>query len=335
MAMMKQVINFIKEWTLPCAIAAGATIYLIFALIPGLSDAADFFSPIMDTLMPVVLFLVLLVTFCKVNFHKMRPTRWHWMVCAFQIITVAMVFGLIKDFDLHGRSLILAEGVLICIIGPGATAAAVVTEKLGGNLASMTTYTFISNFLAALTIPLLFPLIELKSEYTVLQSFLLILERVCEILVLPMAVAYVIKHNFHRLHKRIISTTDLSFYLWAFSLMITTGITVKNIAHAEVGVWFLIAMAAVVAVVCFVQYAAGHYIGVHERFPIEGAQALGQKNTSFAIWISYIYLNPIASVCPGFYVLWQNIVNSYELHHYSQESARAHTLKSRYDRDVD
>ena len=206
MAMMKQVINFIKEWTLPCAIAAGATIYLIFALIPGLSDAADFFSPIMDTLMPVVLFLVLLVTFCKVNFHKMRPTRWHWMVCAFQIITVAMVFGLIKGFDLHGRSLILAEDVLICVIGPGATSAAVVTEKLGGNLASMTTYTFISNFLAAMTIPLLFPLIELKSEYTVLQSFLLILERVCEILVLPMAVAYVIKSvgifadDYHRHH---------------------------------------------------------------------------------------------------------------------------------------
>lgn len=320
--MMNRLINFLKEWTLPSAIVAGTIIYLTFAITPALENAATFFSPIMDALMPIVLFMVLLVTFCKVDFHKMRPARWHWVACAFQIVSVAMVFGLIKGFELQGRALVLAEGILICIIGPGATAAAVVTEKLGGNLETMTTYTFISNFLTALTVPVLFPLIEHNQTLSVVQSFLLILERVCEILVLPMAVAYVIKHHLHKLHKKIISINDLSFYLWAFSLMITTGITVKNIMNSSINAWFLIAMAAIIAVLCFVQYAVGHYIGVHERVPIEGAQALGQKNTSFAIWISYAYLNPLASVCPGFYVLWQNIVNSYELRQHSINTSK-------------
>ena len=42
-------------------------------------------------------------------------------------------------------------------------------------------------------------------------------------------------------------------------------------------------------------------------------EALGQKNTVLAIWMAYTYLNPLSSVGPGSYVLWQNIINSYQL----------------------
>ena len=46
---------------------------------------------------------------------------------------------------------------------------------------------------------------------------------------------------------------------------------------------------------------------------ISGGQALGQKNTILAIWMAHTYLNPLSSVAPGSYVLWQNIINSYQL----------------------
>jgi BASS family bile acid:Na+ symporter len=46
---------------------------------------------------------------------------------------------------------------------------------------------------------------------------------------------------------------------------------------------------------------------------INGGQAVGQKNTVFAIWMTYTYLNPVASVAPGCYVIWQNLVNSWQL----------------------
>ena len=42
-------------------------------------------------------------------------------------------------------------------------------------------------------------------------------------------------------------------------------------------------------------------------------QALGQKNTVLAIWMAYTYLNPLSSVGPGSYVLWQNLINSWQL----------------------
>jgi len=40
---------------------------------------------------------------------------------------------------------------------------------------------------------------------------------------------------------------------------------------------------------------------------------LGQKNTILAIWMAQMYLNPISSIAPGAYVLWQNIINSYQV----------------------
>ena len=50
---------------------------------------------------------------------------------------------------------------------------------------------------------------------------------------------------------------------------------------------------------------------------VNAGQALGQKNTAFAIWIACTYLTPISSVGPGCYILWQNIFNSWEIWHYS------------------
>ncbi|MBF1126112.1 MAG: transporter, partial [Capnocytophaga sp.] len=46
---------------------------------------------------------------------------------------------------------------------------------------------------------------------------------------------------------------------------------------------------------------------------IESGQALGQKNTAFAIWIAATYLHPLSTVGPGCYILWQNIINSIEI----------------------
>jgi len=54
-------------------------------------------------------------------------------------------------------------------------------------------------------------------------------------------------------------------------------------------------------------------IGKRYDDTVAGGQGLGQKNTILAIWMAQMYLNPIASIGPGAYVLWQNIINSYQV----------------------
>jgi BASS family bile acid:Na+ symporter len=302
-----------KDWTLPVSMGAGALLYLLFAYVPQLDEAALFFDPVMEAILPLFMFLVLFVTFCKVDFHKMRPVWWHLWVSIFNLLFVGIVMALILSLHLKAEKLVLMEALLMCIISPCATAAAVVTQKLGGSLEQTTTYTFLSNFITVLLVPVCFPMIEKGADISFMSAFLKILYQVVVLLVVPMLLAYVVKHTMHRLHQKILSVKDLSFYLWGCSLMIVTGTTVKNILHAEASVLFLAMIALLGLVLCIIQFAVGRFIGHFFGRAQEAGQALGQKNTAFAIWLGITYLNPLSSVGPGCYILWQNIINSFEI----------------------
>ena len=332
------VIRFIKDWTLPVAMGTGAVLYLVFAFTPQLDEAATAMEPFFATILPLFMFLILFVTFCKVDFRQLRPVAWHGWVLLFQTLFVGIIMAVIlvpsssflappssslvpsssfllppSSFLVPPSSKILMEALLMCIISPCATAAAVVTQKLGGSLEQTTTYTFLSNFLTVLLAPVCFPLIEKGADITFWAAFTKILHEVFLVLVVPMFLAYIVKHYIKPLHRRIVSVRDLSYYLWACSLMIVTGTTVKNIVHAQVSVWLLSAIALLGLVICIVQFAVGRFIGHYFDHTQEAGQALGQKNTAFAIWLSSAYLNPLSSVGPGCYILWQNIVNSVEI----------------------
>ena len=101
--------------------------------------------------------------------------------------------------------------------------------------------------------------------------------------------------------------------MWGISLTIVTGSTVKYIAQADTTTTFVLTIAAISLVLCLVQFALGRWVGRHFDAVIESGQGLGQKNTAFAVWIAYTYLNPLCSVGPGCYILWQNAINSYEI----------------------
>ncbi|MBR1933486.1 MAG: transporter [Prevotella sp.] len=314
------IVRFLKDWTLPVAMGTGAVIYLLFAFTPQLDEAARFFDPIMAAILPLFMFLVLFVTFCKVDFRKLRPVAWHFWVGVFQLIIIGLLMAVILQFRLAGDKLVLTEALMMCVIAPCATAAAVVTQKLGGSLEQMTTYTFLSNFITVLLVPVCFPLIEPSAHITFWAAFIKILYEVFLVLIVPMLLAYVVKHYLHRLHQKIVAVKDLSYYLWACSLLIVTGTTVKNIVHAQTSVWLLTAIALLGLVVCVVQFSVGRYIGHFFQHTQEAGQALGQKNTAFAIWLSVAYLNPLSSVGPGCYILWQNIINSIEIWQKNKES---------------
>ena len=305
------IIRFIKDWTLPIAMSLGAVIYLLFAFTTALDDASRFFAPIMQTILPLFMFLILFVTFCKVDFHKLRPVAWHFWIGVFQLLFIGILMAIILASPTP--SLIILEAILMCVISPCATAAAVVTQKLGGSLEQMTTYTFLSNFITVLLVPICFPLIEPSVHMEFWPAFLKILHEVFIVLIVPMLLAYIVKHYMKRLHAKIIAVRDLSYYLWACSLMIVTGTTVKNIVNAQASIWMLLTIALLGLVICIVQFAVGRFIGHYFNHTQEAGQALGQKNTAFAIWLSSTYLNPLSSVGPGCYILWQNIINSVEI----------------------
>ena len=259
------------------------------------------------------MFFVLFVTFCKVDFKQMRLCWWHLWVLVSQVALVLIIMYVLLFSAGQQSDKIPCEGILACVICPTASAATVVTVKLGGTLVAMTTYTFMSNFMSALMIPLFFSMIGQHADIAFLDAFFLILKRVVVVLVAPLFMGWLVRHHFKRVQEKIVSIKDLGFYLWGVSLMIVTGITMDNIVHSDASFSTLSVIAISSLAVCLLQFAVGKYIGRFFKSTIDAGQALGQKNASFAIWVACLYLHPLATVAPGCYILWQNIFIIWEL----------------------
>jgi BASS family bile acid:Na+ symporter len=313
---MDKLLRFLKDWTLPVAIAVGTLCYLTFYYVPQLDELGNELSPVFDVIFPLFVFLTLFVTFCKVDFHQMRPHCWHIGVLVAQLLLVAVNIGVIFWVEADVEQKLLWEAVLTCIIGPAASAAPVVVGKLGGNISTMTTYVLISSLVSALMIPLVFPILEQSEHVSFFDAFLIILQKVSIVLLLPLVLGWLMQHFVKNLCAKIAAQPNLSFYFWSISLSITTGITVKNIVHSSASLFLLLMIAITTFLLCFVQFGIGRVIGRQIGEEVNAGQALFQKNTALSIWVAYMYLNPVSSIGAGCYVLWQNIINSLELWHY-------------------
>lgn len=314
------IIRFIKNWTLPVAIAVGSLVYLIFYWVPQLDTVGSTMGPVIDTVFPMTVFLTLFSTFCRVDFHQMKPHRWHVGVLVAQMLLVAINCWIVFLVDAVPEQKILWESVLTCIIGPTASASPVVTGKLGGNINTMTAFVVISSLTSAVMIPAVFPLLEHTAHVDFWSAFAMILEKVAIVLVLPLILGWLVQHYAKRLCQWIVSIPDLSFYLWSVSLCMTSGVTVRNIVHSQATLTLLVMIAVFSLILCFIQFLIGRGIGRHLGEEINSGQALFQKNTALSIWVAYMYLNPVASVGAGCYVLWQNIINSLELWEYRRKN---------------
>ena len=313
---MKKIIRFLKDWTLPVAIAVGTVVYLLFYLVPFLDGAGDALGQVVDTIFPFMVFSTLFSTYCRIDFHQLRPHRWHVGVLLAQVVLVALNVWMIFRVEADPEQKLLWESVLTCIIGPAATAAPVVTAKIGGNINTMTAYVVISAFASALMIPAAFPLLERGISAGFWEMFFIILQKLAMVLVAPLVLGWCVQHYAKRLCARIVSIPDLSFYLWAAQLAVTSGVTVRNIVHSDAALRTLLMIAVLSLILCLALFLIGRWIGSRLGDEINGGQASFQKNTALSIWVAYVYLNPVASVGAGCYVLWQNIINSLELWQY-------------------
>ena len=310
---MMKFFSFFRKFALPCSLVLGALGYLIFAYIPFLQPLGDAVGPRLVELMPVVLFALLYVTFCKIEIKEMKPKAWHFVL---QLIRTSLALLMVIAICLFGKNYetkVILEGVFICFICPTAAAVAVVTEKLGGSIGSLTTYTVIANIFTMIIIPSLFPMVEKGADVSFLYMSMMVFRNVTTVLVVPLLLALLSRKFLPRFVDKVKSVKDLGFYMWCFNLTILMGETLRNFLHATVSGWILALLLIVPLAVCLVQFAIGKAVGRHWDASISAGQALGQKNTIVGIWLTLTFLNPLAAVAPGAYVIWQNLVNGWQL----------------------
>ena len=211
---------------------------------------------------------------------------------------------------------------MICVICPTATASAVVTQKLGGNSGSVVTYVMLINLTIALVIPAFLPMLHPRPELGFLASFGLIISRVFPVMICPLLTAEILRRFLPRWHQWIVSLSHLSFSIWLVALSIAIAMTARSIYHSHVSWSIMSGIALGSMIACVFQFWVGRALGRKYGEPIAASQSLGQKNTIFAIWLSYTYLSPIISLAGGFYSIWHNVYNSYQLAQQRKEQSR-------------
>jgi BASS family bile acid:Na+ symporter len=259
--------------------------------------------------MPWLIFAMLLLTFLRTSPRDIRLHRAHLWLLLIQIggsLAVYLAIGLYHP--------VVAQGAFICVLIPTATAAAVITGLLGGNVPFLTTYVLLGNVAVAVAAPLLLPLIGPHGDIPFAEAFLRICRETGPILLLPLLFAWTIRYATPRLHARLTAFPGLTFYLWAIALTVVTGKTVSFFAGQDNPDYKVEAgLAAASLLICVGQFIIGRRIGRHYGDAVSGGQGLGQKNTILAMWMAQAYLDPLSSVAPAAYILWQNLINSWQL----------------------
>ncbi|MGL5681753.1 MAG: hypothetical protein ACRDDZ_01695 [Marinifilaceae bacterium] len=299
----------IRPFMLPFAMLTGGIFYEFFSRISFLS--------------PWVIFLILFLTYCRFAIKEFKFTRLHWGLILFQIITSALLYVGLSVWDQT-----LAQGVMICVLVPTAMSAPVVTGLLGGSVVFVAAYTLIGNTVMAVVSPFLFSLIGTHGDLSVGEAFIQICYKVVPLLVFPLLLALFVGKFLPTVNAQIKKYPTISFYLWNVGLMLVTGKTVYFlVTHSRGNYAEVILIALVVLAVCIMQFAVGKRLGDKYGERIAAGQSLGQKNTILAIWMAQTYLNPLASIGPASYVLWQNIINSYQMWKKERASTKTVSIK--------
>lgn len=320
--MKSEVIKFLKDWMLVIGMISGAGAYLIYMQIPSIHSAGPVLEAICRRAQPILLFLMLFISFSRIEPKQLQPAKWHLKDLLIQVLVfLALCFTVI--WAIHNtspaaawiiRHRVLFETAMLCMICPTATACAVVTGKLGGDMAQVVMYTILINLIVSVVVPLTVPLLYPQAGITFIAAFCRILAKVFPLLILPCLTAWTVRWIMPRFHDWIASRINLSFYLWSVALTIAVMMSTRAIVKSQVGFWMLLGIAIVSLACCIFQFWTGRLIGKRCGSRIEASQALGQKNTVFGIWMGYTFWNPLVSVAGGFYTIWHNVHNTRQLY---------------------
>ena len=234
-----------KNWMLPIAMIVGGVFYPFFSSLKFLT--------------PYLIFLMLLVPYCKLSYDRLRITRLHVLLILIQIFGSLGIYAALATFDP-----VLAQGTFICILAPTATSAAVITGMLGGSISTLATYTLVSNLTVAVLAPFVFSLIGEHTSMPFLESFGIICRQMIPLLIFPLVTAMLLKRFVPKVHRELKSRQQISFYLWAVSLTIVMGNTVAFIVNQQNPNYrneVFIALCALI--VCCLQFLVGRRLGGH------------------------------------------------------------------------
>ena len=198
---MKKLIGFLKEWMLPCAIVLGIGLYLVYHFVPVLHSWGPMLHVAASEGQRLVIAVLLFFQFVKISPHDLKLSRWHLGALAVQVLSFLVLAGLVALT--RGELRMLLECAMLCMICPTASAAGVITDRLGGDLAGTVTYLVLINGVGTFLIPLIIPLVNPSSTLGFWAYVGHIALKVFPVLILPGLLAWLVRYTTHDLQRRL------------------------------------------------------------------------------------------------------------------------------------
>lgn len=312
---------------LPGAIVLGISLYFIYRGMPFLHPYGHALGTAASEGQRLVIALLLFFQFVKISPHDLKIRPWHLIALLFQVLLFIGIAVVLSRFS--GETRILLECAMLCLICPTASAAGVITDKLGGSLAETVTYLGLINVAATFLIPTVIPMVRPSAELGFWSYVGHIAGKVFPVLVLPGALAWLIRYTTHKLQRTMMRLSRYAFYIWGVGLTLAMLLSARALVMSNLSGGAIAGIVLVSILACALQFAFGKFLGRRstekEDERVTAGQALGQKNTGFLIWLGYNYLTPVTSVAGGLYAIWQNLFNSWQLYRNQHQA----TVRSR------
>ena len=279
--------------------AAILTAILLGALVPQ----AHVLSGLIRWLVMSMLFLV----FLQSRLSRSALHRRHFVLLFTNIVMGFVAFAV--GYGIGGRDIALAA--FFCGITPTAIAAPVIISFLRGRVEFVVAAFLLTNITVAALQPVLLPIVLGRATP---EAFVHVAGSVGVVVFLPMGLAWLVRRVHPRASQWPGRLRNLSFGMWVSAMFLITS----NASHflrqqVDTPRSVLLQIALVSLLVCVASFAIGRVIGGRE-FPREASQALGQKNTTFTIYLALTYASPVVALGPTCYVIWHNLWNSWQLH---------------------
>ena len=279
--------------------AAIVIAFLLGAFIPQAHAAS---SAIPWLIMGMLFLVFLCTTWTRQSLHRSQ-----FVLLAANLF---MAFaGLALGWLIGGRTVALAG--FFAGIAPTAAAAPVIISFMRRDVTYVTAAFLLTNVTIAALLPVLLPWVLGEVDVTLFGR---IAGSVALLIFAPMMLALIVR----RLHPLAVAwparLRNVSFAAW----MATLFLVMANASHflrtqADVPHTVLVEIAAVTILICAANFALGRWIGGH-AYSAEASQSLGQKNTSFTLYLALTYASPLVALGPTCYILWHNLWNAWQLH---------------------
>ena len=250
---------------------------------------------------------MLFLVFLQTRLSRDTLSRTHFTLLAANIAIGFAAWG--AGWLIGGRDVALAG--FFCGITPTAIAAPVIIGFLKGRVEFVVAAFLLTNIAIAALLPLLLPIVLGRATP---EAFAQVLGSVGVVVFLPMAVAWIVRAVHPAAGHWPSRLRNVSFGLWVVSMFFIAANASDFIrANADIPRLVLLEIAGVSLAICAASFGLGRVIGGRD-LPREASQALGQKNTTFTIYLALAYASPIVALGPTFYVVWHNLWNSWQLH---------------------